>query len=203
MVALPAFEPELNMSEDEYLAFEDASETKHEYVDGHVYDWPGYEYGAEGLTGTRRAHNRLQIRFLLAVGAAALASGCEAFGSDMRLRIRHPETRRYYYPDAMVLCDLQIQEDRGDDDMHVTQPCIVVEILSQRSVRIDHTEKLQAYQAMASVQAYLIIHQLQQRVEYYARGADGTWQPPKVLGMSDAVRLPCIDADLSVTALYA
>ena len=37
MSAIPAFEPELVMTEAEYLAFEDASDTKHEFVDGHVY----------------------------------------------------------------------------------------------------------------------------------------------------------------------
>ena len=43
MSALPAFEPELVMTEGAYLAFEAAADTKHEFVDGHVYDWPGYE----------------------------------------------------------------------------------------------------------------------------------------------------------------
>ena len=63
MSALPASESEL-MTEADYLAFEDASETKHEFVDGHVYDWPGYEYDAQGLAGASRAHNRLQTRLV-------------------------------------------------------------------------------------------------------------------------------------------
>ena len=79
----------------------------------------------------------------------------------------------------------------------------VVEILSQRSVRIDHTEKLQAYQSMSSVQAYLIVHQQQERVEYHTRDTDDTWQAPVILSASDTVRLPCIDVDLSIAALYA
>jgi Uma2 family endonuclease len=203
MCALTAFEPELFMTEEEYLAMEDAAETKHEFVDGHVYDWPGYDYDAEGMVGARRAHNRLQMNFLLAVGPAARAAGCEPFGSDMRLRIRLPHTRRYYYPDAMVLCDQELRAAEGDDEMHVTRPCIVAEVLSQRSVRIDHTEKLLAYQAMTSVQAYLIIHQQQQRVEFYRRGEDATWQAAAMLEPGDTMRLPCIEADLRVADLYA
>src|ERR687887_1063667 len=133
MSAIPAFEPELIMTEAEYLAFEASSETKHEFVDGHVYDWPGYEYDAQGLAGATRTHNVLQGNVLAGLVLAARAMGCQAYGSDMRLRVGQPRTRRYYYPDAMVLCDRELRE--GDDEMHVTRPCIIVEILSRRSVR--------------------------------------------------------------------
>jgi Uma2 family endonuclease len=51
----------------------------------------------------------------------------------------------------MVLCDAA---DLRDDDTSVSRPCLVVEILSGRSGRIDHTEKLEIYQAISSVQAY-------------------------------------------------
>src|SRR5438105_15651741 len=109
MSALPASEPEL-MTEADYLAFEDASETKHEFVDGHVYDWPGYEYDAQGLAGATRAHNLLQVSMLAALAAHARTAGCQVFGSDMRLRVHLQRPgwspiQRYYYPDAMLLCD--------------------------------------------------------------------------------------------------
>src|SRR5260370_37012301 len=95
------------MNEADYLALEEVSETKHEFVDGHVYDWPGYEYDAQGLAGATRLHNLLQVNVLAAVAPDARAAGCQIFGSDMRLRVRlegpgRIPTRRYYYPDAMV-----------------------------------------------------------------------------------------------------
>ena len=180
MSALPVGEPALVMTEAEYLTFEDATETKHEFVDGHVYDWPGYDFDTQGLAGATRAHNRLQRRLLQSLGPPADAAGCEVFGSDMRLlvrlRRRGRETRRYYYPDAMVLCDQELREGEGDDEMHVTRPCVIIEILSQRSVRTDQTEKLEIYQRLPSVQAYLIVHQRQRRVERHWRDAEGTWQ---------------------------
>src|SRR5918912_988016 len=200
MSALPVSEPELLMSEAEYLAFEDAAETKHEFVDGHVYDWPGYDFDAQGLAGATRTHNRLQRRLLQSLGPPADAAGCEAFGSDMRLlvrlRRRGRQTRRYYYPDVMVLRDHE-----GDDEMHVTRPCVIVEILSQRSVRIDQTEKLEIYQGLPSVQAYLIVHQRQRRVERHWRDADGNWQAETIT--SGSVPIPCIGFDLALDAVYA
>ena len=204
MNALPAAEPELVMTEAEYLAFEDAADTKHEFVDGHVYDWPGYDVDVHGLAGATRTHNQLQGSLLATLIPAARAAACEAYGSDMRLRVRlrrrRRQTTRYYYPDAMVLCDLELRPSEGDDELHVTRPCIIIEILSRRSVRIDQTEKLEIYQSLPSVQAYLIVHQQQRRVERSWRDTDGTWQSETLT--TGSVPIPCIGFDLPLEAIY-
>jgi Uma2 family endonuclease len=207
--ALPLPEPELVMSEADYLAFEDAADTKHEFVDGFVYDWPGYESGPEGLAGATRAHNQLQVNLLALLAPLARASGCRVYGSDMRLRVRlrgpvpgEGGTRRYYYPDVMVLSDQEVRVEEGDDDMHVTRPCVVFEILSRRSARIDHGEKREVYPAMPSVQTYVIVSQGQPRLESYQRLPDGTWHPPQQLGPGDRLDLPCIGATLDFSAIY-
>ena len=203
MSATPAFEPELVMTEADYLAFEDASDTKHEFVDGHVYDWPGYEYDAEGLAGTRLRHNRLQINLVTNLAAPAAAAGCQVVASDLRLHValqrRGRETRRYYYPDAMVLCDASDLSD--DEASSVSRPCVVFEVLSGRSGRIDHTEKLEIYQSIPSVQAYLIVHQHERRVERHWRDADGTWRMEVIARGS--VPIPCVGLDLALDAIYA
>ena len=203
MSATPAFEPELVMTEADYLAFEDASDTKHEFVDGHVYDWPGYEYDAEGLAGTRLRHNRLQINLVTNLAPPAAAAGCQVVASDLRLHValrrRGRETRRYYYPDAMVLCDASDLSD--DEASSVSRPCVVFEVLSGRSGRIDHTEKLEIYQSIPSVQAYLIVYQHERRVECHWCDADGTWRMEVIARGS--VPIPCIGLDLALDAIYA
>ena len=86
MSAIPAREPELVMTEAEYLAFEDAAETKHEFVDGFVYDWPGYDYDAEAMVGARLRHTILQVHLITALAGPAAVAGCQVVGSDLRLR---------------------------------------------------------------------------------------------------------------------
>lgn len=205
MSATPATEPERVMTEAEYLAFEDAAETKHEFVDGLVYDWPGYERSPRGDAGTTRTHNRLQVNMLAALAPAAAAAGCAAYGSDMRLRVRlrqrERQTTRYYYPDAMVLCDSELRPELGDDDMHVTRPCVIVEIVSRSSSRIDRGEKRDLYQSLPSVQAYLIVHQRLRRVERWWRDATGSWQT--ATHTSGVVPIACIDFDLPLETIYA
>jgi Uma2 family endonuclease len=125
----------------------------------------------------------------------------------LRVRLRGPlpgegGTRRYYYPDVMVLCDQEIRQEEGDDEMHVTRPCVVFEILSRRSARIDHGEKREVYRAMPSVQTYVIVHQQESGLESYQRLPDGSWEPPRRLGPGDRVELPCLGAALDVSAIY-
>jgi hypothetical protein len=128
----------------------------------------------------------------------------QVVGSDLRLRVRlrrrGRETRRYYYPDAMVLCDPT--ELCDDDAASVSRPCRIFEILSSRSARIDRTEKLEIYQAIPSVQAYVIVHQQEQRVESYARASAGGFEAPLQLGPDASLDLPCINTRLSVAAIY-
>ena len=103
----------------------------------------------------------------------------------------------------MVVCDRELRADEGDDEIHITRLCLVFEILSSRSGRIDHTEKLEVYQGIASVLAYAIVHQREQRLEYYARASDGGLSAGVQLGPDDSLELPCLRANLSVAAIYA
>jgi len=199
MSAGPVFEPDLFMSEPEYLAFEHASDTKHEFVDGQVYDWPGYDYDAQGMVGARLRHNILQVNLVTSLAQPARAAGCQVVGSDMRLRIGQPSTHRYYYPDVMVLCDEHELHD-NDEATDVSRPCVVFEIISARSMRIDHIEKLHAYRAIPSVQAYVIVHQQRRRVERHWRDADDTWH--RELLISGSVAVPCVGAELSLDDVY-
>jgi Uma2 family endonuclease len=127
----------------------------------------------------------------------------------MRLRVRlrgaapgEGGSRRYYYPDVMILCDPDVDPDQGDDEMHLTRPCVIFEILSRRSARIDHGEKREVYRAMPSVQTYVIVHQHQPRLETYQRQPDGAWHGPRALGPGDRLELPCIGASVEVSAIY-
>jgi Uma2 family endonuclease len=119
----------------------------------------------------------------------------------MRLRVGGPRTRRYYYyPDAMVVCDQELSQ--GDDDMHITRPCVIVEIVSRDSARNDHTEKLQVCRALPSVQAYVIVHQQPRRIERHWRDdGEDAWQVEVI--SSGSLRIPCIGRDLALDEIYA
>lgn len=78
-------------------------------------------------------------------------------------------------------------------------PCLVIEVLSPSTERIDRTEKLTAYQTIESLQEYVLIAQDCERTEVYQRKS--TWQP-EVFESSINLTLQSVDLVLSVDAVY-
>ncbi|MDQ3034373.1 MAG: Uma2 family endonuclease [Myxococcota bacterium] len=175
------------MTYPEYVALERGSETKHEYVNGEVYAMPG---------GTPE-HARLQDRMIQQLGAALAGRRCELFSSDLRVRIE--ATGRSTYPDVTVVCE-RMERARDDDDA-VTNPTVVVEVLSESSEADDREDKWAHYQRLASLRHYVLVSQKEARVAVYTRESTG-WHYEDVRDGATVV-LSAVDAALQVDALYA
>jgi Uma2 family endonuclease len=179
------------MTMDEFIAFENASETKHEFLGGHVY----------AMTGGSIAHARVVRRLLRALDARAEAAGCEVFVSDAKLRIGDIAS---FYPDLMVCCD-----PSDDDPRHRERPCLIVEVLSPSSIERDRETKLAAYTNLPWLQAYVMVDPLQPEVEVHVRSQGSgneaqAWTNPVIYGAGESFVLPCPDGVvLAVDALYA
>ena len=88
-----------------------------------------------------------------------------------------------------------------DEAVFVEAPCCIVEVNSASTRRIDRREKLQAYLAMSSVRAYLIVDQRRQGVEAQIRDANGAWDRLACTA-GDSITLACIGYTLSVAHVY-
>jgi Uma2 family endonuclease len=145
----------------EYLDLESASNVKHEFLDGEIYAMAG---------GTPR-----HAALTLAIGGALLAQlrggPCRAFSSDLRIRVR--ETGLATYPDVTVVCG-PLETD-PDSEATVTNPTVIVEVLSPSTKDYDLGEKFEHYRKVASLQAVLYVWQTEPRIESRTRGADGAW----------------------------
>jgi Uma2 family endonuclease len=181
----------LLMTMDEFLAFENASETKHEFLGGHVY----------AMTGGSIAHAQVISNLLAVLHPAARSAGCRAFVSDAKLRIGDIAS---FYPDVMVCCD-----PTDDDPRHRERPCLIVEVLSPSSIERDRETKLAAYTNLPWLKAYLIIDPLQPEVEVHARvpGSEPgslEWASPVICGAGESLVLPCPEGVvLDVDSLYS
>lgn len=171
-----------SMSVAEYLAFEAQSPTKHEYAAGQVF----------AMAGASARHNRIALNIGARLHQATRSGPCEAFIADMRLRI----DQVIYYPDLMVCCD---SDDR--DPYLKTQPCLVVEVLSDSTERIDRGEKLYNYQRILRLEGYLLVSQDQLRVDLYRR-AGSVWEFTTYDQWDDQIPLPCPEATLALREIY-
>lgn len=176
------------LTEIEYLAFERASVDKHEYWDGDVF----------AMAGASFAHNHLVGNLARVLGNLVIDGPCIVLTSDMKVRVPLRKGG-YVYPDLSVVCG---QPEFVDDVADViSNPKVVVEVLSDSTERFDRGEKFVGYRSLPSLADYLLVAQDQARVEHYTRGADGTWVL-RELGPGMQLRLTGISGEIAIDDIY-
>ena len=171
------------ISVEAYLSGEPLSEVRHEYVDGQVY----------AMTGASDRHGLIVNALAYALTPAARQKRCQLFTSDMKVRLEIGGKTIFYYPDLLLSCNPQDREA-----YFRRSPCLIVEVLSVSTERIDRREKLLAYQSLPSLQAYLLVAQDQPQVTVYRRAND--WQAEHYT--QGEIWLDCLDMTLPVAEIY-
>ncbi len=149
----------LHYTYEEYLALEEESSVRHEYLEGEIY----------AMAGGTPDHAALAAAVISLIGPQ-LPPGCRAFTSDLRVRIA--ATGLTTYPDAAVVCGRTHRAP--DDPIAVVNPVLIVDVTSASTEDYDRGEKLRHYKTLASVREVLIVSHRQPRLELHARG-EGGW----------------------------
>ena len=184
----PSLKP---MSVEEYLRTEETSPYKREYMGGYVYPL----HGTRAQAGTSRGHVRITLNIVQALDAVALQMGYLTYASDMKLRTETLDN--FYYPDVMVVCD----QNNGDLGVAFkTAPCLLVEVLSKSTVRINCLAKQVAYTAPPGLQTYLIVKQTKHKGYVYQR-TDDVWRSSELAGQG-SIDLPCLGTTLTLDQIY-
>jgi Uma2 family endonuclease len=104
------------------------------------------------------------------------------------------------YPDVMVICgERRFYDDRRDV---VTNPTLIVEVLSDSSEAYDRGDKFRHYRNLPSLQAYLLLSQYRIQAELFLRQPDGTWSLSSYQDLSEAIPLRVVDAELPLAEVY-
>lgn len=175
------------ISVEEYLAGELLTPVKHEYVAGRVY----------ALAGARNVHAKLVYAWMLALGKRLEGKPCQPYPSDTKVRIRAGSHTSFYYPDGMVVCEPNSQEETFQD-----RPVILAEVLSKSTRRIDELEKRDAYLSIPTLAVYMLIETDRPEVTLYRRSND-VFIAETHAGLSAIISLPEIQAELPLAELYA
>lgn len=176
-------------SVEDYFSVEESSNLKHEYYDGEIF----------AMAGASLRHNRITGSVFAACRAALAHSDCEVFASD--LRVRTPGGL-YTYPDVMVVYGgVQLSaEDRLDT---VTNPLLIVEVLSESTRDYDRGEKFRQYQSLPSLREYVLIEQTRMAVEHHSMDAGGNWTRREYTSAQDRIRFPSLPLTITLADIYA
>ncbi len=184
-MAYPAILPEPILTPEAYLLGENDNleGIRHEYVNGLLY----------AMTGASRNHNRITRRLIARLEQHLHGTSCEAFPSDMKVKVQNGDDVRFYYPDLQVTCTEEI------DRYYNEHPCLIVEVLSDSTQRQDRTEKRLAYQTLPSLQEYVLLSQDSPYLELYRRRSE--WRR-ECYANAQEVTLESVRLTLTVEELY-
>ena len=180
--------PTPRITEEEYLRLERAAEYKSEFVDGEIFAMSG---------GTRR-HSRLAVNWIGELQLKLHGRGCSVFNSD--LRIRTQSSGSYVYPDVSVVCG-QPQTHESDDDDILTDPIVVIEVLSPSTADYDRGKKFELYREIPSLQDYILVHTGSVHVEQFTR-QPGSWLFREYHGAESSVSIASINCTVLLGDVY-
>lgn len=172
-----------NLTVEEYLAGEQDGDTRHDYIGGRIY----------AMTGASAKHNLLAGNIFSALHSKARSESCQVFMADMKVHI--PEWNAFYYPDVMLCCD---QND--NEDYFREYPCLIIEVLSPATAGVDRREKLAAYQTLASLKEYVLVEQDKPSLEVYRR-KQNAWMLEE-LNTHDELQVECLNFAVPVKEIY-
>lgn len=179
------------MTAAEYLDFEFAAGTKHEFVDGEIIDMSGGSESAS-LIGTN---------VLGELRTALKGKPCRVY--DSNLKVRPGKKVRYRYPDALVICGPTVFDENDKRRHTITNPKLIVEVLSPSTESTDRGEKFADYRLIPEFEEYVLISQRTPMIETYFRQKDGTWLFDARTGLDVSTRLRSLGIELIHAEVFA
>ncbi|BAY77125.1 hypothetical protein NIES25_35840 [Nostoc linckia NIES-25] len=173
---------------EEYLQLEEKSEFKNEYRDGEIIPMAG------GTTN----HNEIALNFCSNFKIKMRGKNYKIYMGDVKLWIQR--YRIYTYPDVMVIQGEPIYEGTGTTK--VTNPLMIVEVLSNSTETHDRTNKFRIYRSIPTLQEYIIINQYEYLVEQFNKNLEGQWVLTEYESVDALLSLKSIDFQILFSDIY-
>ena len=173
------------LSTEEYLAAEQDSPIKHEYIQGQVY----------AMAGASDAHVTVAGNLFALLRNHLQRTGYRVYMADMKAQIESANV--FYYPDVMVTCDAR--------DKNFTYfkryPCLILKVLSPTTEAFDRGNKFADYRRLETLQEYVLINPETMSVECFRRNSEGFWVLYSY-GEGEEVRLASVNFAVAIANLY-
>lgn len=175
-------------SEQEYLDAERLALDKHEYYKGEVF----------AMSGASIKHNIIAMNCSIDLGTKLKGKNCKPFGSDLRVHI--PEKTLYTYPDISIICgEIETTDDKFDT---ITNPSVIIEILSESTKNYDKGNKFTLYREIASLKEYILIDSENIMVEKFIKNTDNSWQLTEYKSIKDSFKIETVALKMDLETIY-
>jgi Uma2 family endonuclease len=181
-------QPQTLLTVDQYLAFEETSDSKHEYLAGYV----------TALAGGNEQHTIICGNVYATLHSQVRHRSCIVYTSDMQVKVE--KTGLFTYPDVAVVCGEPIYTTPKRTVL--LNPTVIIEVLSPSTERYDRGKKFHHYRALDSLQEYILIAQDTTSIDHYLRQPDNLWLLSAVDDATATMTLPSIQCLLQLTDVY-
>jgi len=168
----------------EYLALEESSNVKHEFLGGQIY----------AMAGGTPEHAALAAAVIGLLFPQLRGRGCRTYDADLRVRTRSGLAT---YPDVTVICGPTERDEL--DPQAVTNPDLIIEVLSRSTEEYDTGDKFEHYKTLPSLRQYLLVSHRERALDVWTLG-DGGWRRTTVRD-GETANLS-VGAHLDVRELY-
>lgn len=174
---------------EDYLNFERQSDSRHEFIDGEVYQ----------MAGESLSHSRVCVNLSGEVRNKLKGKSCEALSPNMK--VRTSTASLFSYPDLTIVCGEPQFHDRKKDVL--VNPQVIFEVLSPSTEIYDRTTKFQKYRmGNETLTDYVLVSQDKPFVEHFTKQADGNWIYRSYGEIKDVLRIETVECDLSLREIY-
>lgn len=176
---------------EEYLALEAKAAEKSEYFNGEIFT----------MAGASLNHNRIinNLYFILRTAFKTLPQlNCEAFTSDIKVWIK--QTNAYTYPDILII---QGEPDSVENHNNmITNPKIIIEVLSDSTQSFDRKGKFDIYRTLPSLQEYILISQDKIQIEHFNKIAAKHWEMHEYNETDNSFSLASLPVEIVLQEIY-
>ncbi len=149
----------LVFNNEDFLEWEETQENKHEFIQGEIF----------AMGGARRDHVVVAGNTFALLKHHLKGKPCQVYISDMKLRVEQVDA--FFYPDIMVSYD---EKDRKAEQF-LSNPSLIIEVLSDSTEAFDRGEKFAAYRQIQSLKEYILIDIKTRRIDYFRRTEENDW----------------------------
>ncbi|HEX8889246.1 MAG TPA: Uma2 family endonuclease [Pyrinomonadaceae bacterium] len=182
---------------EEYLEMERASEVRHEYLDGEIFE----------MSGESLSHGRICTNIVISLGNQLKGKSCDVLSKDTKIQSGWlPLPRRmmrglFSYPDVIVVCGKPQFHDEYQDIL--INPNVIIEVLSDATEKFDRGEKFKRYREhLSTLTDYVLVAQDQPFIDHFSRNESGVWTLVSPTGLESNLQVASINCTMSLIDIY-
>lgn len=182
-------QPKVYFSEEDYLKMERSSPVKNEYYRGEIFCMGGASFNHNKIASNLQKHIHPHL---------SKKKHCNLFGNDLRTYIPNPPF--YTYPDLLIICGEPQFADNVKDT--ITNPVVIIEILSESTANYDKSAKFGLYRFASSFSEYILIDQYKPSIECFLKMDEFNWLPGEIRNIESNLKINIINLEIPLREIY-